>query len=233
VEQVMTMTRFEDRLISELIEEHGSALATVQRPASGRSSGRPLWIAGGVVAVAGVAAIGITLVGGGSSPAYAVTQNSDGTVTLTLNELSGIDGANQRLHQLGLPVTVVPLTTGCNAPVSAAPSAPSMPKLGTNDVTFSVRDIPAGDGLLVAVGSADSTPPVRNGTAVSLAEQLIRGPAPSCLPVVKIAPVPSGAPLPSGGSLPGVAVVPLGPGQPAGPGVSVEPSAPATLGGGN
>ena len=212
----MTMTNFEDRLISELIEEHGAALATVERPAGRRGNGRPLWIGGGAVAVAAAIAIGITLVGGGSAPAYAVTQNPDGTVTLTLNELSGIDGANQRLHQLGLPVVVVPATADCAAP-SARPLdldqsnpymmqhvLPNMP-FHSNGVTFDVRDIPAGATLMVSGGSQAVSPP-GNGTGIWMTEGLIQGSAPSC--VKSPGPITVAPAGPSAGGMSGAPVTP-------------------------
>lgn len=60
---------------------------------------------------AGVAALAValTLVLGttAESPAYAVTRNSDGTVTVTLLRVSGIAGANQRLASMGVRVRIV------------------------------------------------------------------------------------------------------------------------------
>lgn len=150
------MSNFEDRLIGELMNEHGPALAVLERPESRRRSSRPLWMTGGALTVAlGVAAV-VTLTGGGGSPAYAVTQNPNGTVTLTLNEMSGIDGVNAKLRQLGLPVVVVPLRQDC--PPVTEPVGPALGKMtvALNDrtFTFSTDVVPAGDMLVVGAGQA-------------------------------------------------------------------------------
>jgi hypothetical protein len=68
------------------------------------------------MAVATAAAVtGVVVFTGGSSPApaFAVTSGVDGSVTLTLSDLSGISGANARLAQLGVHARIVPMTTTC------------------------------------------------------------------------------------------------------------------------
>lgn len=63
------MNKFENRLIDELMAEHGSALAMVERPESTRRSHRPVWMTAGALSVAAAVAIGFTLAGGGSGAA--------------------------------------------------------------------------------------------------------------------------------------------------------------------
>jgi hypothetical protein len=57
-------------------------------------------LAAGVVLLIGVTA---------TSPAFAVTRNRDGTVTVSLERLSGISGANQRLAAMGVRAKIVKL----------------------------------------------------------------------------------------------------------------------------
>lgn len=49
-------------------------------------------------------------------PAYALTQNPDGSITITLRELTtGIPALNAKLRKLGIPETVIPITAGCHS----------------------------------------------------------------------------------------------------------------------
>ncbi len=63
------------------------------------------------VAAGVVLTIGATT---GASPAYALTQNADGSITISLNNLTtGISQLNARLQQMGIDYTVIPVTAGC------------------------------------------------------------------------------------------------------------------------
>ena len=55
----------------------------------------------------------IGLSSGGGSPAYAVTSNPDGTITVTIRELAGVTGADETLSSQGVPVRVVHCEAGC------------------------------------------------------------------------------------------------------------------------
>ena len=118
------MTKFEDQLYDDLMRAHGHALARTTVPASPKhrvTRRRTLLAAGGALAAA--AAIAGTLVAGGGTPAYAVTKNPDGSVTVAVYQESGIAGANARLKQLGdSQVVVVPIEAGCPAPKAPAVS---------------------------------------------------------------------------------------------------------------
>jgi hypothetical protein len=103
------MTKFADQLYADLMREHGSTLAHTRPPAPKRH----------------VAARRTLMVASGGSPAYAVTKNPNGTVTLDVYQKSGIAGANAKLHQLGDNVVVVPVQAGC--PSIRSLSAPAVP----------------------------------------------------------------------------------------------------------
>lgn len=145
------MGNFEDRLIGELMDEHGPALAVLERPEPRRRSNRPLWMTGGALAVALAVAGVLTFATGSSSPAYAVTRNPDGTVTLTVSDVTGVDGANAELRRLGLPVRVVRVEDKCPDRYQATPVPVELGDMlrEPTRLTFSLRDIPRGETLVV------------------------------------------------------------------------------------
>ena len=115
------MTKFEDRLLGQLVAEHGDRLRAPERPAPARRRvRRPVWLAAGAAdAVAAVAAAVMTL---GSAPAYAaysVTRH-DGTLSVSVSRLSGVAGANAALHALRARVVVVQVRPGC-PPIGSLP----------------------------------------------------------------------------------------------------------------
>jgi|HubBroStandDraft_2_1064218.scaffolds.fasta_scaffold256115_2 hypothetical protein len=185
------MTKFEDQLFTDLMKEYRPVLQRLERPvATARArrvpARRAAWLAG--VATAGAAAAGVLLLGGGT-PAYAVTQHPDGTVTVSIAGPAGVRPANVRLRVLGDPVVVVPVGPGC-------PSVASLPKpqvtpsgtisVGGSDsggtLTVDAHGVPAGDTMIIAA----STLP---GGGTQLGAALISGPAPSC---VSLPAIPSG-----------------------------------------
>ncbi|WP_129842623.1 hypothetical protein [Streptomyces sp. RFCAC02] len=78
-------TTFEDRLLDELKNEVRIAAAADPAPA-GRRARTPLRVAAGLTAAAAVAGGYILLPGGGATPAYAIEENPDGSVTLTMSD---------------------------------------------------------------------------------------------------------------------------------------------------
>jgi hypothetical protein len=184
------MTKFADQLFTDLMREHGPVLELVRLP-SRRTVPRPVWLAAGAVGLAGAITAGVTVAGGGS-PAYAVTANGDGTVTVSIAALTGVDGANGALRTLGDPVVVVPVRPGCPDFNSLPDVDPGQPievswsascHGGSNGtITVGARGVPAGDIVLVAAGTS------QNG--ISLAVKLIKGPAPRCVSGVPAPPPP-------------------------------------------
>jgi len=195
------MTKFSDQLFDDLMREHGPALANAtsrvkpsapaKRPVTARQR---VLAAGGGLAVAGtVAAIAAgTLVAGGGTPAYAVTKNPNGTVTLSIYQKSGFAGANARLRQLDEgQVVVVPVEPGCPTlgslpapPVSGKGRMMSMSSGRSKDgsITVSAQGIPAGDILVVGFETTAEGTGGESG--------LTAAPAPSCLSPF---PMPSGS----------------------------------------
>jgi hypothetical protein len=127
--------------------------------------------------------------GGGPPAAYAVTQNSDGTVTLTLDELLGVQPADEQLAKLGVPVVVRRVEAGCdeegrtvnlNGGGAAIPSMVETVKNGSGleGLTWVIHPaaIPAGDtlGITVQIDPNSRIPAVGSGMA------LFEGQAPSC-----------------------------------------------------
>jgi len=201
------MTKFADQLYADLMREHGSTLAHTRPPAPRRHvAARRTWLVAGAgcLAVAGTAGALVAGGAGGGSPAYAVTKNPNGTVTLDVYQKSGIAGANAKLHQLGDNVVVVPVGAGCpsirSLPAPAVPAARgSITVQGTSskDGSFTVnaQGIPAGDILVVAVGTST------NGTTTTSFSdgKLTSPPAPSCVSLPSPPPPPPSSGGGSGG----------------------------------
>ncbi len=176
------MTRFADQLFDDLMREHASTLAHTKVPAARKrhAATRPVLLTAGAGGVAVAATVGSLLATGGGTPAYAVTANSDGTVTLAVYQESGIAGVNAQLRRLGDDrVVVVPVEAGCPSLSSLpAPRVPAREIIvqgsGPGIGTITVGAVPAGDILLVL--HVEDT-----GTRRVTAAKLTSGKAPSCV----------------------------------------------------
>ncbi|HTX00084.1 MAG TPA: hypothetical protein VMD59_14975 [Acidimicrobiales bacterium] len=124
------MTRFADRLWSDLVREHSGALARADRaaPSRGRLDRRPFVLAGSTLGLAGLGtALALVLGAASSPPAYAVTTNGDGSVLVTIGQGSSLPQANAKLTAMGIHEQVVidvasgPATV--SGPVTCAPAA--------------------------------------------------------------------------------------------------------------
>jgi hypothetical protein len=193
----VAVPRFEDRLWGELVEQHGAVLAeqpVLAHVAPRRVRRGPL----GAVALAlalGLAALVIALGRGGATSAYAVVSNPDGTITVTIRELAGVEPANERLEELGVPARIPPAREDC--PTSRADLQPAhltpeqsretFEPVGGNggySVRIDPKAIPAGDTLLLRAYELPSG-------LIAMRALVIEGPAPSCL-----APDPGQSPAP-------------------------------------
>lgn len=154
------MTKFADQLFDDLMREHGPTLTLIRPPTPPKrhlTARRTLLVAGAGALAAGAAIAG-TLAAGSGTPAYAVTKNPDGTVTLAVYQSSGIAAANARLRQLGdQQVVVVPVQPGCPSLHSlpgAVPPRGVMIQTGISrggSITVQAQGIPPGDILVVGV----------------------------------------------------------------------------------
>jgi hypothetical protein len=189
------MSNFEDQLWSQLVRERGeqmraapgataalasSVTATTPATRRGRRLRRPALLTGSALGVAGLASAGVLALTS-ASPAFAVTKNPNGTVDVTLSDLSDLPALNQQLAKDGIPVTAVPLSTSCSATAAinnpSGESSPSISASGqetTDVVTIDPSQIPSGEvGVLGASQTASGQIQLMFGETTP--------PAPSCL----------------------------------------------------
>jgi hypothetical protein len=75
---------------------------------------RPRLLAGTTIGAAATGVLlAIVLSAAGSSPAFAVTRNRDGSYSVTVRSLSAIPAANRKLSQIGLRATLVQAAAKC------------------------------------------------------------------------------------------------------------------------
>ncbi|MBS2551384.1 hypothetical protein KGQ19_31395 [Catenulispora sp. NL8] len=195
------MTDFADSLFEDLMAEHGAELtsATAAPTPARRRYTRPAWASAGTVAAAGAAVVGFTVFSGTAS-AYAVTDNHDGTVTVSVTKAEGISGANAKLHKMGASAVVLKATPGCPSLDSFATPTPNVGKTGLrmqagpggkDTVTIQAQGLPKNETMLIAFGF--------DGVKGQVGMVLTTGPVPACvsLPVVP----PNGAVSGDGGGL--------------------------------
>src|SRR5258708_5486062 len=187
------MSRFEERLWSELLEQHGALLtdpplelAPARAQLQPRRRLAPL-AALGLALAAALTAVVIGLSSGGGTPAYAVVSNPDGTITVTIRELVGVKGADEKLASLGVPVRIVRSEAGCqtgsgeyNTPRISPQLFQRIAKLaesgGSAAIGITPSAIPAGGTVLI--GARALSPGV-----VGLQTGIYEGKTPPCLPL--------------------------------------------------
>ncbi|GAA2805606.1 hypothetical protein [Crossiella cryophila] len=174
------MGTFEERLLGNLMAEHGAELA--EGPAPRRRRGvRPLWIAGAAAAVAGLVFAGVSVLGEGP-PAFAVTKDNDGKVTITIKEFGAIDALNKELGRMGVPMRALPVTKDCKDRIDPAQQVPDILRFGigpkVKEVSFHTNEVKPGATLLIGV----SKPLHGGGTEPTWTLTFqVRGPIPGCL----------------------------------------------------
>lgn len=159
------MTRFADELFDDLMREHGSTLAQTRVPTAPKRhpAARPLLLTASAGGLAIAATVGSLVATGGGTPAYAVTTNPDGTVTLAVYQQSGIAGANAQLRRLGDDrVVVVPVEPGCpsisSLPAPRVPASQISVQASGSDgsITVAAQGVPAGDILVLGIQQTGS-----------------------------------------------------------------------------
>jgi hypothetical protein len=173
------MSEFEDNLWQEIVRAHGRELAAVPSPVAGgdgvhRRWARPRVVAGtsaGLV-VAATLAVVVVLSATASSPAYAVSRNADGTVTVKLVRFSGIAAANHTLATMGVRAKIVQAFVMARSLAAARPCQ-GKPAGSVRALTFVPASIPRRQVLLLAADGAAhlsyARPPVKPATTRPLA----------------------------------------------------------------
>jgi hypothetical protein len=176
------MSKFEDRLWSELVCDYGPELARQTRapiPVRPRVRRAPALAAAAALLSALVVAAVIFATRTGTSPtqAYTVSQGSDGLVSISVNELTGIAGANAQLAGLGVRIRVAAVEQNCSQVGQIVLTPPSLTQelvsLGKRGVTVQPNLIPAEDTLVLSARQI--------GPIVGLSYGLYRDPPPSCV----------------------------------------------------
>ena len=183
------MSKFKERLWRDLMREHRSELAQIDRPAAGRARyARPRLLAGTTVGFAVIATAIVLFLSAASTPAaFAVSGNSDGTVSVVLRRFAGIRGANQRLAALGIRAKVVAVAAGCRAALPPAALAniktPDQVLIHAGRQTrIDPRRIPPGRMVVIMTWvKAGNLRTVKLGAAAKAAPDCIAGPAPQAL----------------------------------------------------
>jgi hypothetical protein len=151
------MSKFTQNLWSDLMQEHGPAIANTSRPAPGRAR-RPRIIAGSTLALAGVGtALTLALSGTSALPALAVTRQPNGSVLVKVNVAESTQpwvlSADQKLAAMGIDeqimVQTAPGAATVSGPVSCTPlggaNTPAGPPVKVLLGTNGTQVIPSGN----------------------------------------------------------------------------------------
>lgn len=123
------MAKFTENLWNDLAQEHGAALAQATRPGPGRAR-RPRVIAGSTLALAAAGTalgLGLTSTSGSTAAggikkvvtdAYTITDMSNGSVLVTINQTQSLPQANQKLTAMGIHEQITIYMASGPAPVS-------------------------------------------------------------------------------------------------------------------
>jgi hypothetical protein len=175
------MTTFEDTLWDRLAREHAADTVGLE-PDRGRSR-RPLAISAGAAGIAAVAAAGVLLFGASAStpPAYALTTNSDGSVTVSINDIeAAIPALNAEFRKDGIDETVIPVQAGCTNPEIGVVTYPGVTPSTTITLVPGRKYLAPGyEGVLAAEQLPDGS--------VGLGEGAMKPPLPSCFGTTAVA----------------------------------------------
>ena len=145
------MSEFEDNLWLTVVREHGDELVSTERPTRThtRASRRRL-LAGTTAGLAAMATAAALLFSASTSPpAFAVTRNPDGTVTVNLIHPSGIAGANRKLAAMGVRAQIAVQAKTPPKLVCPGGTAPT--------ITFDPASIPKSRVLMISPGQPSAS----------------------------------------------------------------------------
>jgi hypothetical protein len=151
-----------------------------------------LALASGLASLAAAVAVVVVFATAGTPPAYALTQNSNGTYSITINDVTtGVPALNAKLKQLGIDAVAVPVTNTCTAPPSSLTErietqlSPALTTAGSGGlINLDQANIPAGtEGVIAAYQSPSGQ--------VNLTFSTTTGSIPSCLNTSDVVPTTS------------------------------------------
>lgn len=139
---------------------------------------RSLLVGGGAMGLAAVAAAAVLIATAATSapPAYALTQNPDGSVTVTINDVANaVAAVNAKFAAAGINDTVVPVTADCPATGNLADQLMLEPASSPGDSLTVTRNVDPGyQGVIAAEQLPDGQ--------VAMTEEAIKPPIPTCFP---------------------------------------------------
>jgi hypothetical protein len=131
------MSKFTDHLWSDLMQEHGPAIANASRPGPGRAR-RPRIIAGGTLALAVVGTalgLGLTSTGGTTggttivTAAYTITTHSNGSILVKMGDQESVEAVDHQLNAMIKEYAILDFKSGpapVSGPVTCTPGVPNM-----------------------------------------------------------------------------------------------------------
>ena len=196
------MSSFEDHLWSDLVREHGDRMRTSPRQTAALATSvtgadaardprlrRPAILTGTALGSAGAAAAAVlALTATTTAPAFAVTDNADGSITVTLREISGLSGLNAEFARRGLKARAVPMSSTC--PTKGFGNAlPAGTNFNTFTITLDPSEVPDGYTAVVAATQTASG-------KVELVQGAVPPPVPACFNTEIPTRIPLKGPIP-------------------------------------
>jgi hypothetical protein len=173
-----------------------------------RFARHPRMLAGGATAAVAATTAAVLTIGATTTtpPAFAVTNNQNGMVTITLNEITGVSGLNAELASKGIAIRAVPVVSGCNAPAQVVGPDGSLESAST----LAVSELPHNPrtGSQSTLRSITVDPPHTPGqtrilaastTGIDLVGQTVQGRVPSCVAPAGSTSQAAGTPAVGGG----------------------------------
>jgi len=138
----------------------------------------------GVVVVATVVAL--SSLGFGGKVAYAVTENSDGTLSIELSDILGVAGLNQRLAELGVRAKAYRMDPHCSASITELDWVRLYPEIvpqngPSSGIMINPAAIPARTTLVLAAREGPPDATTAGSPSILVRLMLIAGGPPSCV----------------------------------------------------